>query len=130
MFTLENEPDCPYFRQRGTQSDPCTNASNDEKTVMGFSAKTKDNSRNYLTICPKAWGSFTSSNAYGDSIIDWNQKGLGAGFGSGGMEGKSLESIVRVSPEGLFTHELSHSQSKFGENGRMRMCKSLIVLKF
>lgn len=92
---------------------------------MGFSAKTRDNTRNYLTICPKAWDSFTSDNSYGDSLIDWNQKGLGENF-SGGMEGKSLESIVRVSPEGLFTHELSHFQSRFGENGRMRMCKSLI----
>ncbi|KAL4938536.1 hypothetical protein BDV06DRAFT_225903 [Aspergillus oleicola] len=109
-FKLVNEPMCPFFPPKSDQQlDVCKGRSG-ENTIMAFSAKTRGDSKNYITICPLAWDHFTNDRPYGDSLEKWYAKGFG------GLEWKSLEQIVRLSPEGVLTHELSHSDAYWGSS--------------
>ncbi|CAG8907918.1 unnamed protein product [Penicillium egyptiacum] len=101
-FTLPNDP--LSVPTDGNDLDICKEPDGSEKT-LAFVTTSKDNSKDYMTVCPLAWTSWA-----GDTLVTKKGEGLK------NLLGKTIDNTLNKTPESLFLHELTHAEAYFGEN--------------
>lgn len=82
-------------------TDICKDANGDENT-LAFMTTSRRNVKDFMTVCPRAWKAWT-----GKTLISQKQETLKS------LLTKSIDDVLDATPESLFLHELSHTESYF-----------------
>ena len=98
-------------------TDICKEASGDENT-LAFMTTSRGNVKDFMTVCPRAWKVWT-----GKTLISQKQETLKS------LLTKSIDDVLDATPESLFLHELSHTESYFSAKGSLgKWILSLMLL--
>lgn len=98
-------------------TDICKEANGDEDT-LAFMTTSRGNVKDFMTVCPRAWKAWT-----GKTLISQKQETLKS------LLTKSIDDVLDATPESLFLHELSHTESYFSAKGSLgKWIPSLMLL--
>ncbi|MBZ6374533.1 MAG: hypothetical protein LBE67_05840 [Kocuria palustris] len=84
-------------------TDICLEANGDKET-LAFVTTSTNKSKDYMTICPKAWNEWQGK----DTLATKQSKALKS------LLGETIDDIVNETPESVLLHELTHAQAFFG----------------
>ncbi|CAI7572566.1 unnamed protein product [Penicillium palitans] len=105
LFKLTGEPLAIMTSNENT--DICKEANGKENT-LAFMTTSRRNVKDFMTVCPKAWKAWT-----GKTLISQKQETLKS------LLTKSIDDVLDATPESLFLHELSHTESYFSAQGSL-----------
>ncbi|KAF3024569.1 hypothetical protein E8E15_008120 [Penicillium rubens] len=84
-------------------TDICLEANGDKET-LAFVTTSTNKSKDYMTICPKAWNEWQGK----DTLATKQSKALKS------LLGETIDDLVNETPESVLLHELTHAQAFFG----------------
>lgn len=88
-------------------TDICKEANSNENT-LAFMNTSQGNVKDFMTVCPRAWKVWT-----GKTLISQKQETLKS------LLTKFIDNVLDTTPESLFLHELSHTESYFSAKGSL-----------
>ncbi|CAI7667423.1 unnamed protein product [Penicillium manginii] len=105
VYALDDPLSIPTGREN---KDSICKEENGAQKTLAFVTSSRDNSKDFMTVCPRAWKAWTDK-----TLVSKKQEPLKS------LLTENIDEVLDSTPESLFLHELSHAESYFGRSGSL-----------